>query len=319
MQEYLYHENSKNLKRAIAIDISAQKEAQSNLIDAYSQLASAHKREAEQSQKLQETLSELNSYKNSLEAKVEVELEKNRELHQTMAQQSKMASMGEMFASLSHQWKQPLSVISAILSKAELDLMLEKVDEKSSLEMVTSVQDQVSHMAQTMVDFKEFFKPDREAKQFVIKESIEEVLALFTKDFSQDSIEISLLEIGSTDIKTDGFINEFKHVMLNILNNARDAIVETNAGNRTILVTISVKDHLNRVEIIDEAGGIDPKIIHQVFEPYVSSKGKKGTGIGLYMSKQIIVELFGGKIAVQNSSKGAIFTISLPVGKHTSA
>lgn len=223
--------------------------------------------------------------------------------------QSRQAAMGEMINIIAHQWRQPLTTVSTILSKIQVKQELElltKIDLNNNIENITSV---ITHLSKTINLFQNYFKEKNGKKISITK--------LFT------SINIIILPImEKNEIKNqfesleDYIIDDrLDHVLLNIYQNASDELIRNqNIKNKTICTKI-FKNNKNQIEIsiYDNAGGIPENIINKIFEPYFSTKGKNGTGLGLYMSKNIVENYIGGSLVVKNEKDGACFTIILPI------
>ena len=235
-------------------------------------------------------------------------LEKENE--KMLAQQAKHAALGEMMDAVAHQWKQPLNAISMM---NELLLMSYKdgsLDESFLLEHKKDTDTQLEHLLSTLDEFRSFFRPDKEAEYFNLKESIEAVLLLVKDDLLKHTIEVELLCDPSIKVKV--IKNEFKHVLLNLISNARDAFVENNIDKRELQILVKKLTDTVEIQIIDNAGGIPQHILPHIFDANVTSKQDgKGTGIGLYMSKQILDKI-SAKIYVENVKDGALFTIKIP-------
>ncbi len=249
----------------------------------------------------------------------ELELEK-REQDTLLAQQSKMAAMGEMLENIAHQWRQPLSVISTASTGMQLQLEInKKVDEDFLHESINSINKQSQYLSKTIEDFRNFFSPNKHVQYFDIKDCIEKSLYLIDSRLKKYSIEV-IKNMEPIKIKT--LENELVQILLNILNNAIDAIESKNVAKAVICInTYKERDSLI-IEIKDNAGGIPKNIINRILEPYFTTKHKsQGTGIGLYMSNEIITKHLKGKILISNCTflidqthyKGALFTLSLPI------
>lgn len=247
----------------------------------------------------------------SMVERIESAADENEKTNILLAQQSKMASLGEMLASISHQWKQPLSIISSITIKLKLECELDKL-EKSGIETsTTKIAKQLTYMTQTLSDFSNFFKPNKKITSFSVKEAIEGLLFIFGKEYELKNIIINISENRAG--RVDNYVNELQQVVLNILNNARDVIVEKELENRNIDIDIRYFSEGVEIKIKDYAGGISTKYLDTIFDAYVTTKKEeKGTGIGLYMSKRLVEESMHGNISVKNVDGGAEFTIILP-------
>ncbi len=258
----------------------------------------------------------LDEYKSNLEIRVQEEIKKQQESQLLLTQQSKMAALGEMLASVSHQWKQPLGVISSTNTNLELDNTLGDVTSEIIQEHTKIISEQIIFMTQTLTEFGDFFKPNKHKESFCIESAFEDILRLFSKLYESQNIKININTQQCTSIY--GHKNEFRQVVLNILNNARDVIVEKNVQNRAIDINFTTTQSEVICKIQDHAGGVPVDILETLFEPFVTTKSDdKGTGIGLYMSKNIIESSMQGSLHVQNINDGACFIISLPQHHHS--
>ncbi|MBF0565677.1 MAG: PAS domain S-box protein [Nitrospirae bacterium] len=266
---------------------------------------------------------------------------------QMLIQQSKMAAMGEMISAIAHQWRQPLNAIAMLTMDLEDAYEFGDLDKKYLSESVEKTMVQVNHMSDTIEDFMNFFKPAKEKIPFKINTAAKEVIYMLYDQLTKAQIKVALecnydavqnqdksrypgIHTCEPEITVFGYPNEFKQVLLNLLVNARDAIlnkkrytesasisasINTSIAGETgeILIGLSKTDHTVILEIKDNGGGIPAAIIDNIFEPYFTTKGGAGTGIGLHMSKIIIEQNMGGRISASNGAKGAVFTIELPV------
>lgn len=263
----------------------------------------------ERTEALNSVNNELQRLKNDLEHKYAQEVEDSSKKDQMLVQQSKMAAMGEMMDAIAHQWKQPLNAISMaadlIHSKEASDnLRQENIDELSEV-----IQDQINHMVTTLNEFRTFFRPTKEQKRFSLLECLESVQLLLKDELIKNRIVIDVK--SSQDVYILGYENEFKHLILNLISNSKDAFNENNISNRHIIIGF-VKQHEQIIfQYADNAGGIPEEIIEDIFKPNVTSKEEgKGSGIGLYMSAQI-AQKHHGILHVSNSKGGARFTLTI--------
>jgi len=243
---------------------------------------------------------------------------KLKEKESQLIQKSKMAAMGEMLENIAHQWRQPLSVISAAATGILLKKLLHlEIDEKEHVESLEKINSTVQYMSNTINDFRDFFKKDKYVTFFNLKNSYERVLSLIGSKLK--SIDIELIE-NLNDINISGIENEFTQVLMNILSNAKDALNECE-NRKLIFVDIFEESNKAVITIKDNAGGIPKNLIENVFEPYFTTKGNEGTGIGLHMSKDIIDNHMNGNLSVENEKYtfegieyiGAKFIIKLPI------
>jgi len=243
-------------------------------------------------------------------AKIEFEINENRKKDELLAHQSKLAAMGEMMGNIAHQWRQPLNALAGNIQFLREDYEDGDINEKFLDKFIKQNMDCINFMSKTIDDFRNFFKTDKIKSDFSILSCLQKPLDILKPQL--DEAHVSL------DIKGDDFIvhdlqSEFQQVILNIINNARDALVEKKINNAKITVETYVKDSSGFVFIEDNAGGIPNEIIDRVFEPYFTTKEQgKGTGIGLYMSKMIVVNM-QGNITVSNTKEGARFEIELNI------
>jgi len=251
-------------------------------------------------------LKELNK---NLEIRVQKEVEKNREKDSIMFQQARFAAMGEMIANIAHQWRQPLSELSILLFKIKNAFL--KQDSNEFEKDYNDCKTVINRMSKTIDDFRNFFKPTREKNDFFIEDSVEEAIFIIKETLKSHNIKINFNNKHS--IIMTGYPNEILQVILNILNNAKDALISKEQKDKKIdIQTVLLKDWV-QVSICDNAGGIKSDIIDKIFDPYFTTKhSKQGTGIGLYMSKKI-VEQNGGLIKVVNKKDGACFIVKLPI------
>ncbi len=246
----------------------------------------------------------------SLEAKVKEEVEKNREKDKQILHQSKLAQMGELMAMIAHQWRQPLSAISATSHDLALKNMLGKYDKEYFKEKLKTISDLSQHLSSTIDDFRSFYKEDKEKIETTYTQIVKSVLGIIETSIKNHNIKL-YIELNSKR-KISVYPNELKQVVLNLIKNAEDAILQNNISDPYIKIKSFDDTGYSYLQIIDNAGGISEDIIDKIFEPYFSTKKKKdGTGLGLYMSKTIIEEHCNGSLSVKNNNSGAIFNIKL--------
>ena len=253
----------------------------------------------------------------TLDEKVQEEILKNEEKAKQLVLQNRSATLGDMLAAIIHQWKQPLNAISILNSSILVNNEIKTLDDEKIKELTGQISSQISLMNTTMHDFGNFFKP-KNKECYDINNEINEVIRIIDGIYKSQNITLKLnLENGLT---TSGYSNELKQVIINILNNSRDAILENNSDIKTIFIdTYKDKNNLNIISIKDCAGGIPNHLISKVFDAYVTTKENTGgTGIGLDMCKTIIHKVNGSIIAknvetiIDNKTfKGASFIIIL--------
>ena len=262
---------------------------------------------------------DLQKLNNTLESKIKEEVKKNLEIQEKLFKSEKMASMGEMIGNIAHQWRQPLSIISAgatgMLMQKKYDLLNDKIFE----ETCTDINNNAQYLSKTIDDFKNFIKGDRKRVIFNLKDNIDSFLSLVKSSIVNNNIKL-VLDVAA-DINVFTYPNELIQCFMNIFNNAKDALIQNNEKDRLILISAFIENENITIKIQDNAGGINTNIIQKVFEPYFTTKHKsKGTGIGLHMTYNLVVNGMHGMIEVKNekfiyndkSYTGALFLINLP-------
>jgi len=255
---------------------------------------------------------EVKSLNDVLEDKVKEEVEKNRQQQLLMLHQSRLAQMGEMISMIAHQWRQPLSSLSMLNTSMVLKYSIGTLDQEFMDKFADNTNTQIQNMSKTIDDFRDFFKPEKKKIEFGINSVIDDTMAIIRPVFAINDIEI-IFDIKK-DLRILGYPNELGQAILNILNNAKDALVDGEISDKYIKISLTENEEHIALSISDNAGGIPETIISSIFDPYFSTKDEKnGTGLGLYMTKIIIEDHMGGEIKADNLDSGAMFTISLLV------
>ena len=269
--------------------------------------------------KVNEKTKELNEMNKNLEKLVK---EKTKELIQKekiLNHQSKMAAMGEMIENIAHQWRQPLSLISTAATGAKIKKDFGTLSDNDFYETMDMINNSTQHLSTTIDDFRNFFNNDKNASTFNINKPIEKVLSLINSKLRNRDIHVIK---NTQDVEVTALINEFIQVLINILNNSLDAFEEQNLEKKFIFLDLYKENNSLVLIIKDNAGGIKEELLGRIFEPYFTTKHKsQGTGIGLYMSMEIIKKHMNGDINVSNEEyiydnikcKGAQFKIELPI------
>ena len=250
------------------------------------------------------------------------QLEKTRQQN-IIAQKSKMAAMGEMIGHIAHQWRQPLSSISTSATGMKLQKELNILEDKNLIDGLEQINKSVQYLSQTIDDFRNFYKPNKNKTEFYVLDTVDKVINLTNSQFSSNGIKI--IKSGE-NIKINTYENELIQVIINLLNNARDELLKKDfEDEKLIFINVYKKNKKLFLEIKDNARGVSTQIIDKIFEAYFTTKNDvEGTGIGLYMSNEIITKSMKGKISVSNiefeyeSKKyiGAKFSIILPLINH---
>ena len=228
-----------------------------------------------------------------------------------MIAQSRQAAMGDMLAMIAHQWRQPLSVISMLANNIKLQVELEENITKHDIEhFVSSLEKQTHYLSQTIDDFRDFFRPDKIKETVSISTILQKVENLTIKSLQNNNITLSLPK--KSDMKLSVYRNQLIQVIINLINNAKDAIKSKQTLNGMIEITLKHNKNQITISVCDNGGGIDPSIIEKLGEAYVSTKSKNGTGLGLYMSIMIVENHLGGTLEWTSDNKGSCFKINLP-------
>jgi len=259
---------------------------------------------------LTEKQRELEELNRSLEERISRAVDELRSKDQMLITQDRMAVMGEMINNIAHQWRQPLNALGILIQ--EIALLSDPDDSGKQFVENSSrtAMDLIRHMSQTIDDFRRFFRSDKEPVCFGIIQVINHTLSLIEKSFLDQQIILALTTEGNPEVV--GFPNEYAQVLLNILMNARDALIERAVQDARISIRAFGDGGKTVVTITDNAGGIDNEYLDRLFEPYFTTKGPdKGIGIGLFMSKVIVEKNMGGRLTVRNTGSGAEFRIEV--------
>jgi signal transduction histidine kinase len=246
----------------------------------------------------------------SLDQRVKEESEKSRKNERLLIQQSRQAAMGEMIGNIAHQWRQPLNALGLILQNIYFTYQMDELNDEFMEKSIDKGKKLTTSMSKTIDDFRDFFKPNKLKEDFNISQTIKNTIELIEASYHNNNI---ILQTHLNEkIITEGYPNEFSQVILNILSNAKDALLEKKKEHKVVTISTFATENHAIITIEDNAGGIPEHIINRIFDPYFTTKEEgQGTGIGLYMSKTIIENNMRGKISVQNHKEGACFTIKL--------
>lgn len=261
-------------------------------------------------EELREKQNQLLEMNQSLEKIIKKEVASNREKDLMLIKQSRQAAMGEMIGNIAHQWRQPLNALGLIIQNIDEAYRYNELTPDYFGSKITKINELIKYMSQTIEDFRNFFRPDKEKQQFSVKEVIDRTISFIEASFK--SHDIGLVFSLKDDISIYGFPNEYAQVLINILNNAKDVVLERKVQNPRVTIELSSAGTRSIVEITDNGGGVPEEIIEKIFEPYFTTKQpSQGTGIGLYMSKTIIEKNMNGRLSVSNTTDGAKFRIEV--------
>jgi CHASE1-domain containing sensor protein len=260
---------------------------------------------------LYKSTKELIELNETLYTKIEKGIEDNRKKSQLLLHQSKLTAMGEMIGAIAHQWRQPLNTLALRIQFISDDFEDNLIDKKYIDNFSKDNMSLINFMSKTIDDFRDFFIIDKKQLNFDILDKIKESIKLVDAQLEASLIEI---KISTNSFTINGYPTEFQQVILNLINNAKDALIENKIENKSIQIKISSSNDIGLIKIKDNAQGISEEIKDRIFEPYFTTKEEgKGTGLGLYMSKMIIEDNMHGKIYVNSDKDGAEFIIELGI------
>ncbi len=269
--------------------------------------------------KIKEKTLQLQDLNDTLANKIQEEVNQNRQKDKILSEQSRFAALGEMIGNIAHQWRQPLSAISTATGNAKIENTLGITTKESLNDTFNRIDEYTQYLSDTIDDFRNYFKKDKKKKAYYIDEILNTALSI-----SQGSLnDIRIIQTNENfHVKLIGYPSELMQVFINIFNNAKDVLIEKELVKKYLLITMSKSPTHIIIKIYDNAGGISKEHISSIFDPYFTTKHKgQGTGIGLYMSKEMIEKHMKGSLTVSNRSFdvdgteyiGACFTISLPL------
>jgi len=245
----------------------------------------------------------------TLDKKVQIETLKNAKKDRLLQHQSKMAELGDMIGNIAHQWRHPITRLSLLLQNLKLYKSKNKLTDEIFFESLQKVNEQIEFMSETIDNFKNFYKTDKQKDTFKIKDSLDDVLKIIGTILDHNNITMIICDEDNIEIY--GIKNQFSQVLLNLIVNAKDALLSNNIKDPKINIKISQDEKGKYITIADNAGGIEKNIIDDIFDPYFTTKKEKGTGIGLYLCKTIIEDDMKGQLKVTNIKDGALFKISI--------
>lgn len=269
---------------------------------------------------LKQKKDELDRLNSSLEIRINDEVQKNKIFQEKLFKADKLASMGEMMSNIAHQWRQPLSLISTVATGIKIQKEFGTLKDEELVQNMDLINKNAQYLSETINDFKNFIKGDRKIKNYNLSGTINNFLHIVESSIKKDSIKI-ILDLDDT-IKIDGYPNELIQCLINIFNNAKDAMEETKQIKPLIFITTVSKDNILKISIKDNAGGIPENIMSKIYDPYFTTKYKsQGTGLGLHMTYKLVDEGMHGKIEAQNveyayenkTYKGVEFVITLNI------
>ncbi len=246
----------------------------------------------------------------TLEAKVVAAVAELRQKDELLINQNRLAAMGKLLSTISHHWRQPLNNIAAQLQIVQYlhdSNNLSSEELKRDIDQVTAM---VWDLSRTIDDFRYLFRHDHQTCEFLVQDEIERCLHLVKASLADEHIQVVVQ--GSDQLPVTGSPHKYAQCLVSLLDNARDALKQSQTPDRRIVITIAREAGRSVVTVQDNAGGIPEEVMPHIFEPYFSTKGPKaGTGIGLYMAKSLIEYQMAGQLGASNSADGAVFKIVL--------
>ena len=257
----------------------------------------------------EEALAELNEQLTERVAKAVAEL---RAKDQLLIAQGRQAAMGEMIGNIAHQWRQPLNALGLVVANLKDSSRFGELDAGTLDRAVADSNRLIAKMSSTISVFANFFAPEKDKQVFSALGQLRETLALLEATFKNAGIGVEVE--AQADVFLFGYSNEYAQVLLNLLSNARQAIEGSRVTPGRVTLRIEERDGLGCLTVRDNGGGIPAELLDRVFDPYFSTK-PGGTGIGLYLSRQLAEKSLGGRLEVRNVEGGAEFALLTPLYK----
>ncbi len=267
---------------------------------------------AQLNQQLSESEERYRQLNTSLEQRVMDSIVELRKKDQLLVSRGRQADMGDMLANIAHQWRQPLNALSMLMGNLQAAKEYNELTEDFLDETVETAEQLVEKMSCTISDFRDFYSPDKHKVAFSARGKICQAIELIGTIYQIKNVTITLE--GDDDCLMYGFPGEFSHVLMNLLGNARDAILTSPVIEGRILLRIGTHGTMGVVSVVDNGAGIPDEIVGRIFEPYFTTK-VQGTGIGLNMSKLIIESNMNGRLEVDSGVGGTTFTIFVPLAE----
>ena len=263
----------------------------------------------EKDNEVEKKTQELEQLNISLQDQIQKEVKKASDQEKILMQKSKFIAMGEMISNIAHQWRQPISELSTIFMNIKLRYDLGKLEQEFMDKKAKDAEQLLEYMSTTIDDFRSFFKPNKQKEIFNVQNVFDAVMHIIGPTLQNNNIQLQI-NIPQ-NIKISGYANELEQALLNIISNAKDALIDNEIKDPNIIIQVVQSNQTVYLSIEDNAGGIQTQPIDTIFEPYFTTKMEHGTGIGLYMTKMIVEKNLSGKLNVENTNHGARFVIEL--------
>ncbi len=256
---------------------------------------------------------ELNELNHSLEKRIQDEVEKSLKQEEQLYQFEKMAQMGEMIGNIAHQWRQPLTAISVASSGLKLADELNILDKNEIKNYANVIIKNTNYLSNTIDMFRDYTFKNSESKDVIIQDLIYETMDILSATLKNDRIKL-ITDITDKIIIKKLLANDLSQAIINIVNNASDALMINKIENPWIKISLLKKEKFFTIIIEDNAKGIDKEIINKIFDPYFTTKHQaQGVGLGLHLTRKAIIGRLKGSLEVSNSENGAVFYINIPL------
>lgn len=256
---------------------------------------------------------ELKELNENLEAKIEFETKRNRQKDKQMYDHAKNAQMGEMIGNIAHQWRQPLSLISTVASGLKLKIEFDLFEKKDAVKELDSLNNTAQHLSETIDIFRDYIKNEKKVEEVVLQDRLDYAMAIVGPSLNSKHIKLINKIDYEEKVNIKIVVGELSQVLINIFNNAKDVLDEKEIREKWVKISIKKSEEIVTIYIEDNAGGIKDDVLPKIFDPYFTTKHQsQGTGIGLYMSAQIVEKHLHGKLYAKNSDNGAVFVIEIP-------
>jgi len=228
--------------------------------------------------------------------------------------QDKMVQMGEMIGNIAHQWRQPLSVIATLATGIKMKKEFNTLDDEYLLKGCDNINENAQYLSKTINTFRDFIKENKNKEEIILQKRIADILKILEASLKNSFIAFYDETQKTPEIKVSLVANELDQVIINIINNAKDAILAHEINDGWIKIALFQDDKSVTITIEDNGGGISKEALPRIFDPYFTTKHQsQGTGLGLHMSYKIIHESLQGELYAKNTDQGAKFFIKIPL------
>ncbi|WP_430883614.1 ABC transporter substrate-binding protein [Fusibacter sp. JL216-2] len=241
-----------------------------------------------------------------------------------MIHQARQAAMGEMLGNIAHQWRQPLNNLGLIIANIEDAYKYDDLDDQGLFDASHRAKSLIRQMSETIDDFQDFLSPNMDTESFNLEDMLDNVVEMIQDNLNIN--KITLVRTGRVSGIVEGQKNQLAQAIFNLINNAVDATVSSETEKREIIIRTQMREkqlgegpiYTASIQVEDHAGGVPENLLHNIFDPYFTTKPKnKGTGLGLYITKSIVENTFNGSVSLTQTPMGSLFEIEIPLMKNT--